>query len=185
MKTKYKNLNLRNKVKILSCIIITSMVINSCTNGGEGSEPIISNDDEKYNLNKEGLINEYYEYYLQDEIKYKNMAVEAIKTGDEKMYSEASSWLMLCKFPDEVVCFANLMAIKNNSGKAYFDLYFFYTTFYQNTINQDTNMLNYTNYCLAKSHELGFDRIYEDNLKGLKPSSFYLEKMGSVPTVIK
>jgi hypothetical protein len=185
MKTKFKNPNPKNKIKILSYIIGASLTIISCANEGKNSEIKISGDDEKYNLCEEGLINKYYDFYLQEEIKYKNKAVEAIKTGDEKMYSEASSWLMLSKFPDEVICYANLMAIKNNCGQAYYDIYFFYTTYYQKTINQDSNMINYSNYCLAKSHELGYDYINEDKLKELKPSSFYLEKMGSVPTVIK
>lgn len=120
------------------------------------------------------------------ESKYRKMAFDAIYTGDTISYLKASKWFRLSRYPERFLYFSNIMALKYNYAEAYHDIYIlhFHNYFHLNTTfnKNDTIMINYLLYNLAKSYEHGFkfrqELIGKDTItqEKIMSSDYYLNK---------
>ena len=94
-------------------------------------------------------------------LKYRKLAFTAIKTGDTILYNEVSNWYLRSRTPENLLFFANLMAKKYNYHRAYHNIYFINNGFYRVFDSNDSAVINYVYYNLAKAHELGHVIRYE------------------------
>lgn len=144
---------------------ITIILIYSC-NGIESKETSKKVTLQKSNnsiLKKEPLDSTTIDVESIDNesLEYRKLAFAAIKTGDTILYNEVSNWYLRSRTPENLLFFANLMAKKYNYHRAYHNIYFIYNGFYRVFDNNDSNVINYVYYNLAKAHELGHTIRYE------------------------
>ena len=96
-----------------------------------------------------------------ESLEYRKLAFAAIKTGDTILYNEVSNWYLRSRTPENLLFFANLMAKKYNYHRAYHNIYYIYNGVYRVFDNNDSTVINYVYYNLAKAHELGHIIRYE------------------------
>ena len=137
--------------------------------------------------NEEGKVGNikitYAESHEKASIKYKNMALEAVRTGDEELYCRSSDWFFDSRKPENFFYFSNAMAIKYNYGRAFYDTFEFYYYFYKINKENEEHFNNYLLFNIAKASELGYiikekeivgeDTITADNIKS---SQYYLKR---------
>ncbi len=110
------------------------------------------------------------------------IALKAIKSGNNKLYNVSSYWFLNSKIPENFVCYSIAMAMRHNYNKAYYDTYYIYSHFYKIEGDKESPFYNFILYNLAMAYELGYEIddeeigdeiVTEDNIKS---SEYYLSK---------
>ena len=110
-------------------------------------------------------------------------AWEAINSNNENSYQEVSTWYRFHPVQNEFMYYSVLMAYKNNSSSAYYDIFRFYNKGAGVYRKSDTTFLNFLLYNMARSNELGYDigeweiEGITINKKNIKSSGYYLKKL--------
>lgn len=121
--------------------------------------------------------------YYKEKVKGKSLSqdfIKAIKENDEKLYNSISIDATLAGNIKELLYYSLIMANKNNSAIAHYNIYFSLNSKISKDIEIDNKTKNLSLYYLIKSYELGYKKsIYDINEmfgknKSIPKSNYFL-----------
>lgn len=162
--------------------IFILVIIASCSVKEEKAPNIEKKDTIKDVQKVEDNYDKYW-YRKEPEIANFKKVWNAINNNNEELYKETATWFRFHPCQNDFMFYSIIMAYKNNSPSAHYDIFRFYNRGTGICKKKDTVLLNFILYNLARAHELNY-KIGECNIDGIivddniiKKSGYYLNKM--------
>lgn len=165
-----------NRITILVFFIV------SCTSPVDSSHDLDKKDSIEIAVDSTENVNDI-DPLKEERAKNIQKVWKAIENNDENLYRETAKWFRFHPHANDFMFFSIMMAYKNNSPSAHYDILRFYNRGEGFCKKTDTVFLNFILYNLARAHEMGYtigsQKVsgIDINEKTIRKSGYYLSKM--------